>query len=73
VFAGGAERPQIGWFWNYVEQCAQAEKAEACLSAAYENNLLGIWFCMFTPALTLRAAAVVVDWNAFAAPQLVRS
>lgn len=27
---GGAERPQIGWFWNYVEQCAQAEKAEAC-------------------------------------------
>ena len=26
--SGGNEKPQIGWFWNYVEQCSQAEKAE---------------------------------------------
>ena len=32
--------PQIGWFWNYVEQCAQAEKAEACLLTACERNYL---------------------------------
>jgi len=24
----GTEKPQVGWFWNYVEQCSQAEKAE---------------------------------------------
>jgi hypothetical protein len=26
--AVGTEKPQVGWFWNYVEQCSQAEKAE---------------------------------------------
>ena len=25
---GGGQKPQFGWFWSYVEQCSQADRAE---------------------------------------------
>jgi hypothetical protein len=31
---GGEDVPQVGWFWNYVEQCTQTEKAEVSAASS---------------------------------------
>ena len=70
--SGGNEKPQIGWFWNYVEQCSQAEKAEVRAFCLQLFCFVSVCF-HFCDALMLRvrAAAIVVDWHAVPAPHVV--
>ncbi len=76
--SGGNEKPQIGWFWNYVEQCSQAEKAEVrafCLQlfCFVLFCFLSVFISVVRHALMLcvRAVAIVVDWHAVSAPHVV--
>jgi hypothetical protein len=65
ISADGAEKPQVSWFWNHVEQCSQSEKAEVSRNYHYVHSV----YMPRVISCNRLAAVVVVDGDALPSPK----